>query len=488
MNRKHGEKMGALSKLISVPFIAKTVLRIYKRNPFGPFRKSLPEALEKQETVLKSKLEKLEKTNIGKKLGVHSKISLQDLPVTDYSFYESFYNNPNPQDFMFPLEEYVKIKTSGTAGKEKVYLRPRKKVIDSFMQTGVPAFFAAFHDGKRITLEYGDNFYVNMGPAPFAAGSTFSLISKEKKIPFFNIIPNLNLPYKDKVQYFISNHQKIDGAIMLASTLISQVMPAVVKPIKLKGLLMPDTPEVETYMKDIVEFTGVVPRTAYASTETIACSIPSVQHNLGFIFDLRRGIYEFVPTENEAKEKEEYCALDEVRVGEAYRLIFTDLESELTRFDTKDGFKCIANGDDVLGTDYPVFKFLARTEKSISLHTFTRINESEIITLLRESNVSFVDFTARLESDQAHQYLALYVELRENGNQENLRNILHRHLSLIDPDYRNLSEFFDYEPLRVYLLPKGSFAKYLQQKEGSMAKIDRVNMRSEEFKLLLDVA
>ncbi|GAG48458.1 unnamed protein product, partial [marine sediment metagenome] len=100
---------------------------------------------------------------------------------------------------MFPLENYVKIKTSGTAGKQKVYLRPKKKILTSFMETGIPAIFAGFHDGKKITLNYGDNFYVNMGPAPFAGGSTFSLVSKEKKVPFFNILPNVNLPYKDKV-------------------------------------------------------------------------------------------------------------------------------------------------------------------------------------------------------------------------------------------------------------------------------------------------
>lgn len=479
-NREYGINMGVLSNLINIPFVAKTVLKAYKKNAFKPFRVPLQEAFEKQERTLKTKLEKLAKTNIGKKMGAHRNLKLKDLPITDYSFYETFYNNPKPQDFMFPLKDYVRIKTSGTAGKEKVYLRPRQKVLTSFMETGVPAFFAAFHDGDKITLNYGDNFYVNMGPAPFAAGSTFSLVSKEKKVPFFNIIPNVNLPYNDKVRYFISNHEKIDGAIMLASTLICQVMPAIGKPIKLKGLLMPDTPEVEMYMEDIREFTGVTPRTAYASTETIACSIPSVQHTLGFIFDLRRGVYEFAPTEK-SDEDQQYLPLNEVTVGQTYRLIYTDLESEITRFDTKDAVKCIAYGDDILETDYPIFKFQARTDKTISLHNFTRIDEEELITVMREAKIPFVEFTAKLESEQGHEYLSIYIELGEKENQEKFQNKLHQQLTKTDEDYQNLTNYFDYIPLKTYIVPKGTFAKYLEQKEGSMAKVDRINMREEEF-------
>ena len=478
--------MGTLSKLVSIPFVAKKVLKVYKKRAFKPFRVPLQKAFEKQERAFNEKMEKLAKTNIGKKMGAHKNIKLKDLPITDYSFYETFYNNPKPQDFMFPLENYVKIKTSGTAGKQKVYLRPKKKILTSFMETGIPAIFAGFHDGKKITLNYGDNFYVNMGPAPFAGGSTFSLVSKEKKVPFFNILPNVNLPYKDKVQYFISNHKKIDGAIMLASTLICQVMPTIGKPIKLKGLFMPDTPEVETHMKDIIEFTGVTPRTAYASTETIACSIPSIQHNLGFVFDPRRGIYEFAPTGKSSKEQQ-YLSLTEVSIGQTYRLIYTDLESEITRFDTKDGVKCIAKGDNILETDYPIFKFLARTEKSISLHTFTRIDEGEIITVLKEAKILFEDFTAKLESDQGHQYLSIYIELSERENQEKIQNKIHQQLTKTDEDYLNLAKFFNYIPLRIHPLPKGAFAKYLQQKEGSMAKVDRINMREEEFKKLLTI-
>ncbi len=482
--------MGFFSEILRVPFIARVALKTFKKRAFEPFRIPLEKALEKQDKMLNTKLRRMEEIEIGKKMGVHKGVKLKDLPVTDYSFYEAFYNNPSPQAFMFPLKEYVRVKTSGTSGKEKIYLRPRNKILRSFLETGVPAIFAAFHDGDKITLEYGDSFYVNMGPAPYAGGSTFSLVSKEKKVPFFNILPNVNLPYKDKVQFFILNHEKIDGAIMLASTLMCQIIPAIKKPIKLKGLLMPDTPELETYMEDIQRFTGVTPRTAYASTETIACSIPSVQHSLGFLFDLRRGIFEFLPIKEASESDPEYLSLNEVSVGQTYRLIYTDLESEITRFDTKDTFKCLALGDDILNTDYPIFKFHARSDKIISLHTFTRIDEVEILTALREAEIPFVDFTARVESEGGHEYLATFIESADCEKPEEIEGALHKQLCKMDVDYQNLADFFDYVPLRVYLVPKGVFARYLEEKTGSMAKLDRINMRNEEFarlsKLMLE--
>ena len=122
-----------------------------------------------------------------------------------------------------------------------------------------------------------------------------------------------------------------------------------------------------------------------------------------------------------SKKEPDYLSIDQVKVGENYRLLFTDLESDITRFDTKDAVRCIAKGDDVLETDYPIFKFLARAEKSISLHTFTRIDEGEVITVLREAKIDFQDFTARLENDNGHQYLAIYLEPKNLQNENEIQ-------------------------------------------------------------------
>ncbi len=66
---------------------------------------------------------------------------------------------------------------------------------------------------------------------------------------------------------------------------------------------------------------------------------------MGFIFDPRRGFFEFAPCQNKAEE--EPVGLNEVKVGEIYRLIYTDLVGEITRYDTANSFKCIAKGDEI---------------------------------------------------------------------------------------------------------------------------------------------
>jgi len=480
--------MGLLLKVISIPPVGKMVLEILKKRAFKPFQIPLEKALEKQNRVLKAKFNRMEGTEIGKKLGIYKGVKLQDLPITDYSFYEPFYNNPLPSAFMYPLKDYIRVKTSGTAGKEKWFLLPRRMIIKSFQETAVPMICAIFHDGEKVTLQYGDNLYLNIGPAPFAAGVLATVGSKEGKNPFFNFVPNLNLPYKDKVRYFILNHEKIDAAIMPVSTLISQIMPPIGKPIRLKGLLIPDPPtQVEIYKDEIEKFTGTTPKTAYGSTETLLCSVPSVQYSMGIFFDLRRAIFEFVPLKDGEIKKAESIGINEVAVGEFYRLVYTDLESEITRIDTNSSFECIARGDDFLGIDYPIFKFHCRLDKLISLMNFTRIDENELLKTFKEAGVSFVEFTTRTESEKGLEYLIIYLELVKRTNAEEVEKAIHNQLYETDKDYRDLSDFFEYTPVKVRLVPKGVFNDFLEEKTVAFPKVSRIDMKERDFDMLIQM-
>jgi len=479
--------MGLLSKIISVPSIGKMALEILKKRAFKPFQIPLEKVLEKQNEMLAVKFKRMEGTEIGRRLGVHKQAKLQDLPVTEYSFYEPFYSNPSPSAFMYPLEHYKKVKTSGTAGKEKWYMLPRQSMLNAFRETCLPLIMAVFHNGERITLEYADNLYINVGPAPFIGGSVVSLGTREKKIPFINIVPNVNLPYKDKVQYFISNYERIDGAVLLTSTLVSQIIPAIGKPIKLKGLLLTDTPA-EIYLDEIEKYTGAIPKTVYGSTETTASTVSSVQHRLGFFFDWRRGIFEFIPLREGEAEERKPISINEVKVGKVYQLVYTSFETELTRIDLKDSLECIALGDDILGTNYPIFKFHGRLEKTISLQNFTRISEAELLAAFKEAGVSFFDFTTRVETEKGLEYLTVYMEHTGNMNAKEIESAVHKQLYRKDKDYKDLCDCFEYIPIKVHLIPRGTFARYLEEKGGTFPKVDRINVRDEEFKKLIRLA
>ena len=57
--------MGILSKIVGIPLIAKTVLKVYKRRAFKPFQIPLDKALDKQNLLFSRKMEKMATTNIG---------------------------------------------------------------------------------------------------------------------------------------------------------------------------------------------------------------------------------------------------------------------------------------------------------------------------------------------------------------------------------------------------------------------------------------
>lgn len=471
---------------MAIPALGKFTLERLKANAFDSFQVPLSKAIENQTKTLEQKLERMERTDIGKKLGIHRGTSIKGIPETVYDFYAPFYENPSAYSFMYPLDEYAAIKTSGTTGKNKWFLIPYRAMHKVLRETALPSIFALFHDGEKITMEYGDTLYLNLGPAPYISGSVFNIGSREKRAPFLNLVPNINLSYKEKVDYFILNCKKIDAAWIMASTLITQVIPALKEPIKLKGLMLMDDLVARSHKEDIIKFTGVAPKTTYASTETIAPTIPSVQYSMGFIFDPRRGFFEFAPLEK-TKVKEEPVELDEVKVGENYRLIYTDLVGEITRYDTANSFRCIAKGDDIISTDYPVFQYNSRLDSVISIMNFTRIGEEELIAAFQAIGLKIIDFTTRLSMDGGHEYLQIYVELIGEKTKQDIEKKIHHQLYINNSDYKTLTDSFSFIPVRIEFLPKNTFAKYLEKKSGAFPKVCRIGMSDEEFERLISL-
>ena len=473
---------------MQVPAFGKMVLKNLKKNAFSAFQIPLENALEKQEKLLQEKFRRMANTSIGTKLGVHTGTKIGSVPFTDYEFYEPFYNNPSPEFLMYPLEDYARIKTSGTTGRDKWFLIPRRAMRKVLRETALPVIFALFHDGEKIALKYGDTMYLNLGPAPFLSGSMFNMGSKEKRAPFLNLVPNINLSYKEKVDFFILNYRKIDAAWFMASTIVTQVMPVIGEPVKLKGLMLIDDLVARAYRTEITQFFTTSPKTLYASTETIAPTIPSVQHSMSFIFDPRRGIFEFAQLGRTQNDEEKPVGLNEVKIGSIYRLIYTDLIGELTRYNTANSFKCVAKGDDVIGSDFPVFEFHARLDKSISIMNFTRIDEKELIEAFQRAGIQFMDFTAKVERNAGYEYLNIYVELLGKKSAKDVERKIHEQLYSTDQDYKMLSDLFGYNPVRAKLLPTGVFAKYLQDRKGAYPKVCRIDMNEEDFCKLMSLA
>ncbi|MDQ1280442.1 MAG: auxin-responsive promoter family protein [Thermoproteota archaeon] len=476
-----------ISKLLGNPSIGKMILNFKEGRVFEPYEVSVEVARKKQEESLSRKFARMEKTGIGKKLGVNQRTKLEEIPVTDYNFYEGFFRKPSADAFMYPLEEYERARTSGTSGAEKWFMIPKLSLVKCW-ETGFVNIMAMFHDGEKITFRYGDVVYVNVAPQPFVGGFMLDYAGRET-YGIIKLVPNLNLSFSDKIQFFIRNYDKLDGAVMLASTLVSQIMHQIDGTITLKGLITLDSQIAEMYTNKIRDFTGILPKTIYGTTETLNCTISSVQYPLGFFFDWKRGIFEFCPAGKDEPQKmssTNLTSLDKVEVGKIYNLIFTSLEGELTRYLIDDTFQCIARRDDVLSIDFPIFKFSSRFGKRLSIQNFTRIDEAELLSALRDINVSFIDFTARVEEENGSEYLALYLEKTGPISEKELKQSLNDILYKVDVDYRNVVDFFGYIPIKIYFVPRGTFLKYMEEKIASWGKVERINMKQEGFQIILE--
>lgn len=444
---------------------------------------------EKQDKLLKDKIRKSSGTTIGKKLGVRSDSSIDELPLSSYDFYRDFFENPRQGDFIYPLEDYVKVFTSGSMGKPKNFLVPKKGLYHNVTTTGLSFMFICTHDGEKMTFEVGDTIYKNIPGGSYISG-VLSDIFKDQSDTLVRNVPEKEISYKDKVDYFIKNYRDIDIAYMTVTTLLDDVYPRIGEPFKLKAFITQDQ-SASALREEIREAVGTYPKTTYGSTETYLSGMASVEHPGSFFMDWR-GVYcEFIPEgnyvgydKNVIPEPPETVKLMEVEPGSRYQFVVTPYKNDLVRYVTTDVFECIDIGDSILGMELPIFRFYSRGDKLVSVHNFTRISEEELLSVLKEAEIPFVDFTVRVELEGSREYMAMYLELSAPMDPDEVLRRLDSGLLNVDKDWRDLSSFMDYTPLKIRLLPKGAFRRYLSSKVG-MPRVERIGMRDDRLTELL---
>lgn len=439
---------------------------------------------------LENYINRASKTNIGKKLGVQSNSKIDEIDFTHYPFYQPFFENPKQGDLLYRLEDYVRAITSGTMGKPKSFLLPKTGLWESLRKSGMTFMFLCTHDGEKITYELEDTVYQNMPGGQFISSFYHELINENIHGGWVNQVPDVNLSFQRKIDYFIENYENIDVAYMTVTSLFDQIQPKIEEGVKLKGFITQDR-SAFTLKDKIKEYTGAYPKTVYGSTETMFGALPSIEYPGGFFFDWRVLYTEFIP-EDKVLEHSDLTSehsdiaskMDELEEGKRYQLVATPFGNDLIRFVMPDILECIAQGDTILGTRIPVFRYYSRSDNLLVLHNFTRINEDEIDQVLKSAGIDCVDFVAVRELIDTREYLKLYIELREEIDVDSLSRLLDEKLTSFDKDWSDFKEMLGYNPLIVEVLPKGSFNRYLQQKPG-VPKIARINMAKQNLELLL---
>jgi phenylacetate-coenzyme A ligase PaaK-like adenylate-forming protein len=187
---------------------------------------------------------------------------------------------------------------------------------------------------------------------------------------------------------------------------------------------------------------------------------------------------EFAPEEEWLKshENKEYqpstVLLDEVKPGKRYEVILTSFYGmPFLRYRIGDLIRVVALEDEESGIKLPQIVFDSRASDLIDIAGFSRLDEKTIWRAIANTGIRFEDWSARKEYEQNEPNMHLYIELKQEMNVRELERLIHQELVSINHDYKDLESMLGIQPLRVTILPAGSFQKYYEKRKASGADL-----------------
>jgi len=225
------------------------------------------------------------------------------------------------------------------------------------------------------------------------------------------------------------------------------------------------------YKKAITRYWGAEPCEFYACAEAMVLAVQSWKKD-GMYFFPDIAFYEFIPLPEVERWMEDpsyqpaTVLLDEVREGELYEVVITHFYGmPLLRYRMKDLVKFTGLRDDATGIRLPHMHFQRRVGETIDLAALTRLDERTLWEAIESTGVRYADWAAVKEYDGGQAFLRLYIELKDDVTPEGLAAMIDRQLKRTDPDYRDIDSYLGYQPVRVTILPAGTFDRYAERQQ-----------------------
>ncbi len=250
------------------------------------------------------------------------------------------------------------------------------------------------------------------------------------------------------------------------------------------------------YKKDVAYYWGVEPLDFYVSAETLFVAMQA-WNKKAMTFIANSVFLEFIPYD----KKSEYTdikdshprtvLLNELEEGKLYEVILTQFHGmPLLRYRINDLIKVVALKDEEAGIHLPQIMIQRKVGESIGLGGLADIDEKTIWQAIVDSGIKFVDWTARKEIDQNQSFIRLYIELKEQREAVEIATTIDNQLKILDADYRDVGAYLKLQPVKVTLLPAGTFQRYTAEKRREGADLAhlkpvRVNPPEEILQRLL---
>jgi hypothetical protein len=231
------------------------------------------------------------------------------------------------------------------------------------------------------------------------------------------------------------------------------------------------------YKDKIRELWGRYPLDAYTSTEGGFIATQTWDYD-GMTFIPNLNFLEFIPEKEHFKwqldhsYQPETVLLDGVKAGENYEIVLTNFHGgALVRYRIGDMVRITSLRNEKLGIDLPQMAFERRADDLIDIAGFPRLDEKTIWQAIANTGMRYEDWSARKEYEQSEPIIRLYIELKEKKEGREVERLVHQQLVTINQDYKDLESMLGIRPLRVTLLPAGSFQRYYEERKRGGADL-----------------
>jgi len=458
------------------------------------------------------------------------------VPLTTYPDYAAYFGEQ--REDILPVKPRWWLRTSGRSGEFGGYkwVPYTPDMARKLGETVLALFILAAGQGRNsFPFKEGDKLLYTMAPFPYMSGGVSRALLEE--FPF-TYLPPLEkaeaMEYQQRIQGGLQQALR-DGLVQINAIAVvlvriaeqfsqgtgsrrggglptdPRVLARLVRGLirarlaGRKSLLPKDLWDVKgiatggtdtvLFREQVLEMWGREPIEAYGCTEAgvFALEVAS-NHGLVCLPDL--DLLEFLPLEDHLRSRVDPSyhprtrLLDEVEVGAVYEAVVTNFHGGVyTRYQTGDLLRVIALRDPDRGIDLPSMVFHSKSTDLIDLASFARLTEQTIWKAIEDAGVPYVDWTARKEVAERKPQLCLYIEPKgEELDVATVADRIHQRLAALDGPYADLEQMMGIHPLRVVLLPAGTFQRYYQARQSAgadMAHLKPPHMNAPEADMAL---
>jgi len=475
---------------------------------------SLEEFMEVQRRLLMEQTDLLTRCELGQKITrntvPHSVSEFREMvPLTTYEDYTPYLLDK--REDVLPVKPFIWSHTGGTTGPWK-WAPLTRRTYDLYTDYMFAMTLLASSKGRgHFSVRNNDVFFYAVAPPPYFSGigvEALARVMNVRYIPPLEKVRELNFRERFMLGFTMALRMGMDGTGGLASVMARigegfsereralkpllhpaaawRVVRAVIRAKRAGRPMMPKDVwdvkciscagmDVAAFRDKVKLYWGVDPFEFYINTE-FGCLLAMQAWNCkGMTFVPDVGFFEFIPEQDSLRSRDDpsyeptTVLMDELEADERYEVVFTNFHGGIfTRYRPEDMIKIVALEDAETGVRLPQMVFEARADRIIDIGGFSRLNERIVWQALESLDIVYEDWMARKEIEDGQPVIRLYLA-SDYPHRERFEAALHAKLKELDADYNDLEAMLNMKPLRLQLLPPGTFARYTQMRMAAGA-------------------